>query len=123
MKVVSAKLNKEPYHSLSKSDITFLFKITPESWTNGIKTVVLAAELFNNSRFDRPVIYSAYSNRLNVLSRDLTKIEAAKQVLRELGLVGGIAESGYANSLPKSELKKLDEAIQPYLAEFGEMRI
>ncbi|NQZ90693.1 MAG: hypothetical protein HRT54_24305 [Colwellia sp.] len=123
MKVVSAKLNKEPYHSLSKSDITFLFRITPESWTNGIQTVVLAAELFNNSRFDRPVIYSAYSNRINILSRGLTKSEAAKQVLRELGLIGGIAESGFANSLPKNELKKLDEAIQPYLAEFAEMRI
>jgi hypothetical protein len=123
MKVVSTKLNKEPYHSLSKSDISFLFKITPESWTSGIKTVVLAAELFNNSRFDRPVIYSAYSNRLNILSRGLTKSAAAKQVLRELGLIGGLAKSGYANSLAKSELKKLDEVIQPYLAEFTAARI
>tara|TARA_R110001592_G_scaffold103938_2_gene292546 strand:- start:206 stop:577 length:372 start_codon:yes stop_codon:yes gene_type:complete len=118
MKVVSAKINKDPKHSLSKSDISFLFKITPENWTDCITTVVLASELFSNSRFDRPVIYSAYSSRLNVLSRGLSKSVAAKEVLRELGLIGSVAESGFANSIPKSELQKLDKVIEPYLTEF-----
>ncbi len=122
MKVIVAKINKEPMHSLSKSDITFIFKCVPDNWISGIKTVVLAAELFKNSRFDRPVIYSAYSSRLNILSRGLSKTNAAKEVFRELGLVGGVTQSVSVNHIPKNELLKLDTIIKPYLSEFTSVR-
>ncbi len=118
MKIIIPKINKEPYHSLTKSDVKLIFKIAPNDWTSEIKVVILSAEPFKNSHFDRPVIYSGYSSRLNILSRGLTKDDIAKEVFRELGLRGRLAQTSYCNHIPKSELAKLDNCIKPYLKEF-----
>jgi hypothetical protein len=72
LKIISAKLNIEPFHSLNKKDIKRIFSLVPEEWKMAIDQVVLSSELFENSRFDRPVIHSSISRRLNVLSRGLT---------------------------------------------------
>jgi hypothetical protein len=118
MKIVVAKLNKEPHHSLTAKDVKRIFSIVPDDWKSQITQVVLGAELFSNSRFDRPVIHSSVSSRLNVLSRGLTKKRIVKEVLRELALIGGVAESGFVNHVPKAELVKLDRVIEPYINKF-----
>lgn len=70
---------------------------------------------FANSRFDPPVIHSSISSRLNILSRGLTKERVVKEVLRELALNEGQAQSGFVDHVPKGELVKLDRAIEPFL--------
>lgn len=80
MKIISAKLNIEPFHSLNKKDIKRILSLVPEEWKMAIDQVVLSSELFENSRFDRPVIHSSISRRLNVLSRGLTKRRMVKEV-------------------------------------------
>ena len=123
MKIVVAKLNKEPYHSLTAKDIKQLFSLVPQEWKFLITQVVLGAEMFSNSRFDRPVIHSSVSSRLNVLSRGLSKERMVKEVLRELALNGGEAQSGFVNHVPKTELVKLDRVIAPYIDNFFENEI
>ncbi|MEH6393329.1 hypothetical protein [Pseudoalteromonas sp.] len=118
MKIISAKLNKEPYHSLTKKDVKLIFSLVPNEWISDIKEVVIASEMFSKSRFDRPVIYSSYLNRLKIISRGYSKIDAAKEVLRELGVNGGIAQTQFANHIPKSELVNLDKVVAFYLSEF-----
>ncbi|WP_462178684.1 hypothetical protein [Pseudoalteromonas gelatinilytica] len=123
MKIVSAKLNIEPFHSLNKKDIKRILSLVPEEWKMAIDQVVLSSELFENSRFDRPVIHSSISRRLNVLSRGLTKRRMVKEVLRELALNGGVAQSGFANHVCKAELAKLDETVEPLVLAFFEDEI
>ncbi len=123
MKIVVAKLNKEPYHSLTAEDIKRIFSLVPEDWKSLITKVVLGAEMFSNSRFDRPVIHSSVSSRLNVLSRGLSKERMVKEVLRELALNGGVAQSGFVNHVPKAELVKLDRVVEPYIDRFFENEI
>ncbi|QBY05046.1 hypothetical protein E2K93_11905 [Thalassotalea sp. HSM 43] len=123
MKIVVARLNKEPYHSLTAKDVKKIFALVPKEWKNQINQVVLGAELFSNSRFDRPVIHSSISARLNVLSRGLPKERMVKEVLRELALNGGVAESRFVNHVPKAELVKLDRTIGSYITRFFENEI
>lgn len=123
MKIVVARLNKEPYHSLTAKDIKRIFSFVPEDWKLLITQVVLGAEMFANSRFDRPVIHSSVSSRLNVLSRGLSKERMVKEVLRELALNGGVAQSGLVNHVSKAELVKLDRVIAPYIDRFFENEI
>ena len=123
MKIISAKLNIEPFHSPNKKDIKRILSLVPEEWKMAIDQVVLSSELFENSRFDRPVIHSSISLRLNVLSRGLTKRRMVKEVLRELALNGGVAQSGFANQVCKAELAKLDETVEPFILAFFEDEI
>jgi len=123
VKIVVARLNKEPYHSLTAKDIKRIFSFVPEDWKLLITQVVLGAEMFANSRFDRPVIHSSVSSRLNVLSRGLSKERMVKEVLRELALNGGVAQSGLVNHVSKAELVKLDRVIAPYIDRFFENEI
>jgi hypothetical protein len=123
VKIFVAKLNKEPYHSLTTKDIKLIFKLVPENWKSLVTQVVLGAEMFSNSRFDRPVIHSAVSSRLNVLSRGLSKERIVKEVFRELALNGGEAQSGFANHVSKPELVKLDRVVEPYINRFFENEI
>lgn len=123
MKIISAKLNIEPFHSLNKKDIKRILSLVPEEWKMAIDQVVLSSELFENSRFDRPVIHSSISRRLNVLSRGLTKRRMVKEVLRELALNGSVAQSGFANHVCKAELAKLDETVEPFVLAFFEDEI
>ncbi len=118
MKIILAKLNTDPPHSLTRKDIKLIFGLVPEDWCTLISQVVLSAELFENSRFDRPVIHSSISSRLNILSRGFSREKIAKEVLRELGLNGGLAQSGFADHLSKSQLSKLDRKIEPYFEAF-----
>jgi hypothetical protein len=107
-----------PPHSLSKKDIKRIFTLVLEKWTNLIDQVIFSAEMFQNSRFDRPIIHSSYSSRSNILSRGFSKEDIVKEIFRELGINGGVAKTGYAKHLPKSELDKFDLAIAPYLDNF-----
>jgi hypothetical protein len=118
VKIISAKLNKEPYHSLTKRDVKLIFSLVPNEWVSDIEEVVISAEMFSKSRFDRPVKYSSYSNRLKIISRGYAKEDSVKEVLRELGAHGGITQTQFANHIPKSALVSLDKLIDFYLESF-----
>jgi len=120
LKVIAAKLNAEPSHSLSISDVKYILSIVPEKWLSGVGKVVLSNTLFKNSRFDRPVFGSAElgAHKINILSRGFKKEDIAMELLRELAVIGGVGQTPSINHLPNRELKKVDQAIAQYLKDF-----
>lgn len=118
LKIIESKLNTEPYHSLTKNDVKFIIELVPEDWYRFVGKVILSATLFKNSRFDRPVFGHAGSSDIKILSRGFSKQDIAKEFLRELAVLGRVAQTQKANHIPKNELTKIDESIEPYLKEF-----
>lgn len=111
-------MNAEPYHSLSIKDVKYILELVPEAWYQNVKKVVLSSTHFKKSRFDRPVFGHAGLFDINILSRGFAKREIAKEFLRELAVLGRVAQTQSFNHIPKKELKKIDEVIEPYLQEF-----
>ena len=105
----------EPPHALNRATIKAILTVVPPDWLRYIKTVHLGATLPTNCAFVRPVIYSAYSHRLNIYSRGLTLDDARKEVLRELAVHGLSIQTCYGHNLSAQELRQVDEAIMPYL--------
>ncbi|GAB5387016.1 MAG: hypothetical protein Alis3KO_41390 [Aliiglaciecola sp.] len=118
MKVIEAKLNTEPYHSLSIKDVKYILGLVPEHWYRNVNKIVLSSTHFNKSRFDRPVFGHAGLFDINILSRGFTKQEIAEEFLRELAVLGRVAQTQSFNHIPKKELKKVDEVIEPLLQDF-----
>lgn len=118
MKVIEAKLNAEPYHSLTIKDVKYILGLVPEHWYRNVNKVVLSATHFKKSRFDRPVFGHAGLFDINILSRGFSKPDIAKELFRELAVLGGVAQTQSFNHIPKNELKKIDEVIEPLLEEF-----
>jgi len=118
VKIISAKLNKEPFHSLTKKDLKLMFSLLPNQWTEDIKEVVLSAEMFSKSRFGRPVIYSTYLNRLKIISRGFTKAEAAKEVVLELALNGNVSQTEFESHVPRAKLHNIDMLVSFFVTDF-----
>ena len=103
----------DPPYALTRAEVKELFALVPEDWKRYIQTVHLKATLPEHSRFERPVIYSDYSNRLNICCRGLSKAEAQTEILRELARPGlGLRD----HQLSATDLKRVNEAIAPLLA-------
>jgi hypothetical protein len=103
----------DPPHALNRSEVKELLALVPVEWTRFLQTIHLKATLPEHSRFERPVIYSAYSNRLNVCCRGLSKAEARKEILRELARRGLRLPN---HKLSAADPKRIEEAIAPLLA-------
>jgi hypothetical protein len=102
----------DPPHALTRAEVKELLALVHEDWKHSLQTIHLKATLPEHSRFERHVIYSAYSNRLNVCCRGLSKAEAQKEILRELVIRGlGLRD----HRLSAADLKRVDEAIMPLL--------
>ena len=99
----------DPPHTLTRAEVKELFALVPDGWKCYIQTIHLKATLPEHSRFERPVIYSDYSNRLNVCCRSLNKAEAQTEILHELARRGlGLRY----HRLSAADLKRVDEAIE-----------
>jgi hypothetical protein len=119
MKFIEPKVDKPPLRTVSRSDLKFIFSIVPEEWIPELKTVVLSAEQPNKSCFNRPVIYSGYSSRLNIISRGLDRLSVLREVLYELAICGGIASKSFGNTISASSVNTLNVAIEAQLTELS----
>ncbi len=115
MQIIVDKINAPPVHALTRADVKALLAVVPEEWLRHVQTVHLSANLRDGSRFDRPVIYNAYSRRLNVCSRYLAPDQARREILRELAVLGLKIKPSYGHKLSQQQLKEIDEVIAPYL--------
>lgn len=103
----------DPPHALTRAEVKALLALVPEDWKRYLQTVHLKATLPANSRFERPVIYAGYYNRLNVCCRGLSKAEAEREILRELARR---ALKLRDHTLSAADLKRVDNEIAPLLA-------
>ena len=115
MQINIDKINTLPAHALTRPEIKALLAIVPKAWLRHIQTVHLSATLPSSSRFVRPVIFSGYSNRLNVSVRGLEPNQARHEILRELVVAGLNMKPSHGNKLSHQQLKEIDEIIAPLL--------
>lgn len=123
MKVVVGKFKSEPFHSLSKKDVSLIVKLVPSNWIAGINTIILGAKIYAKTQVSRPVIFSPASGRLTILSRGYERREIASEVLCELAVAGGEAAKDESKHKLKSERVRFDGIIKPYLEQFLKAKI
>jgi len=102
VKIISAKLNKEPFHSLSRKEIKLILSILPPQWIEGINEIVLSAEIYSKPQTWGPVVYAPTINRLKILSRGFNKADIVKEVILELAIKGAAqGNTKFANNVPE----------------------
>jgi hypothetical protein len=118
MKVVIGKFSNEPFHALSKKEISLLLKLVPSEWISQVSSVVLSSKIVKRTKVAKPVEYNATSKQLTIFSRGLVREDIARQVLLEL------AQIGVENSESHPEnVTDLDIVIKPYLDKFLKARV
>jgi hypothetical protein len=118
MKIVIGKFSNEPFHALSKKEISLLFKLVPREWETQVSSVMLSSKVFKKIKLAKPVEYIASSKQLCIFSRGLVREDIARQVLLELAKIG--AEHGEHDPDKACEL---DTMIRPYLVRFLKARV
>tara|TARA_R110002153_G_scaffold10418_3_gene41176 strand:- start:4275 stop:4628 length:354 start_codon:yes stop_codon:yes gene_type:complete len=117
MKIVIGKFSNEPFHALSKKDVSLLFKLVPSEWANQVSSVILSSKIFKKTKLAKPVEYSATSKQLSIYSRGLLREDIARQVLITLALIDVVEET----DLDKTT--ELDTLIKPYMDKFLKARV
>ena len=118
MKILIGKFSNEPFHALSKKEVSLLFKLIPTEWEKQVSSVMLSSKIFKKTKLAKPVEYTASSQQLSIFSRGLVREDIARQVLLELATIG--AEYG-EHDLDKA--CELDTMIKPYLDKFLKARV
>ena len=118
MKVVIGKFSNEPFHALSKKDISLLFKLVPKEWGKPVSGVILSSKIFKKTKLTKPVEYSCTSKQLSIFSRGLVRQDMARLVLLELARI----DLGLAESSPEIAAE-LDSVIKPYMDKFLKVRV
>jgi hypothetical protein len=118
MKIVIGKFSNEPFHALSKKEVSLLLKIVPSEWARHVSSVVLSSKIFKKTKLAKPVEYVVTSKQLSIFSRGLERENIAKQVLLELATIG--AESQETNSDKAAELEIV---IKHYMDKFLKARV
>ena len=118
MKIVIGKFSNEPFHALSKKEVSLLFKIVPDAWAKQVSSVVLSSKIFNKTKLTKPVEYTTTSKQLSIFSRGLVREDIARQILLELATISLELEEVSSDRDPK-----LDNVIKPYMAKFLKARV
>ena len=118
MKIVIGKFSNEPFHALSKKEVSLLLKLVPNDWVKQISSVVLSSKIFKKTKLTRPVEYITTSKQLCIFSRGLVREDIARQVLLELAEVGGELEE-----VSSDRTAELDIMIKPYMDKFLKARL
>ena len=124
MKIIIDKIHNDPPHSLTTKDVKSLNKFIIEKFDFKIKNFRLSGELPKTSRFNRPVIYSGYSDRMNVSSRGVEKEIIIKEMFLEMlqlrgsSIMGSPVYSRYANDFTTNDRKKLNGIIDQIYQEY-----
>ena len=120
MRIVIGKFSHEPFHALSKKEVSLLFKLVPNEWVKQVSSVVLSSKIFKNTKLPKPVEYLATSKQLSIYSRGLVREDIARQVL--LLLVSIDPEQGKERT-SFDQTTKLDMLIKPYMDKFLMARV
>jgi hypothetical protein len=117
MKVVIGKFSNEPFHALSKKEVSLLLKIVPQEWVKQISSVVLSSKIFKKTKLVKPVEYTPTTQQLSIYSRGLVREDIARLVLLELASVSGELEE-----IQFDKASNLNTVIKPYIDKFLKAR-
>jgi hypothetical protein len=118
MRIVIGKFSHEPFHALSKKEISLLLKLVPNEWVKQLTCVVLSSKMFKKSKLAKPVEYSATSKQLSIFSRGLVREDIAKQVLLELASIEVQQDETHSDNAAKLEI-----IVKPYMDKFLKTRV
>ena len=113
MKIITEKINDKPHHSISKKDVQAIIEVIPDDWIGIAHIFLISSQLFENSKWDRPVIQN--NTTVKILSRGIDRNEIIKESLIELAIKPTKTYPPKGHSLTKSQRKKLEVFIRPYL--------
>ena len=116
MRIVIERVSRGPDHGLTGSDVKAVVR-TVESKLGRFPGLVvhLKSTQPENGAFDRPVIYSQVSNRLNVMCRGLPRKVAVKELLWALIALGTRESLRNRHRLSAEELKGIDAKVAEIL--------
>jgi hypothetical protein len=120
MEIITEKISSEPNHSVSKKDIKLVLEIVPDDWVGVAHVFNISAQLFEKTKWDRPVIQNTPTFKIH--SRGIEKLEIIKELLIDMAISPMGSQSGYAHSLTKVQRKKIEEFINPYYQKFIEVQ-
>jgi hypothetical protein len=118
MKIVIGKFSREPFHALSKKEVSFLLKLVPTEWVKHVSSVVLSSKIFKKTKLAKPIEYTTTSKQLSIFSRGLVREDIARQVLLELASIGEQQQEGSSD-----KIEELEKIIKPYMEKFLKARI
>jgi hypothetical protein len=118
MKIVIGKFSNEPFHALSKKEVSLILKLVPNEWVKQVSSVVLSSKIFKKTKLTKPVEYITTSKQLSIFSRGLEREDIARQVLLKLAEVGGELEE-----VNDDRASELDKMIKPYIDKFLKARV
>jgi len=115
MKIIIDKINSEPKHSLSKSELQLILSKLPVDSINSFTMFKISAQMFSNSGWNRPVIFNLSRSTFNIMSRGLNKEYIVKELLIEIfSHYTKISFETIGNKLNIQQRNKLEEIITPY---------
>jgi phage/plasmid-associated DNA primase len=117
MKIVMGKFSSEPFHALSKKEVSLLLKIVPQEWVEQLSSVVLSSKIFKKTKLVKPVEYTTTTKQLTIYSRGLVRDDIARQLLYEIALIGAQAEETQSD-----QVCDLNTVIKPYMDKFLKTR-
>jgi hypothetical protein len=130
MKITFDKIASAPYHAMSLQDAKRLFSLLPAKWVSEVTSVRFSNQDFKTkSLYERPAHFDyQVTRRLTVLSRGLSKCEAAEHIMIELcqcvwpgtSLFTSSTKAATGSDLGPTQLKELKKKIAPYLKQFTE---
>jgi hypothetical protein len=118
MRIVIGKFSHEPFHALSKKDVSLLLKLAPHEWVKQVSSVVLSSKIFKKTKLSKPVEYLSASKQLSIYSRGLEREDIAKQVLLELASIDTEQEVTHVD-----KAVELNTIIKPYMDKFLKARV
>lgn len=118
MKIVIGKFSSEPFHALSKKEISLLLKLVPSEWIKHVSSVVLSSKIVKKTKSANPIEYTATTQQLCIYSRGLVREDIARQTLLELARIAIEKETVNSDVAPE-----LDIVIKPYLDKFLKARV
>jgi hypothetical protein len=118
MKIVIGKFSHEPFHALSKKEVSLLLKIVPSEWVKHVSSVVLSSKICKKTKLTKAVEFKSTSKQLCVYSRGLDREEIARQVLFELAAIGADFDEAHAD-----KTSELQIVIKPYMNTFLKARV
>jgi hypothetical protein len=117
MKIVMGKFSREPFHALSKKEVSLLLKIVPDEWAKHVSSVVLSSKIFKKTKLVKPVEYTTTTQQLSIYSRGLVRDDIARQLLHELALI-----NAQAKETQFDKTCDLNAVIKPYMDKFLKVR-
>lgn len=117
MKIIIGKFSSEPFHALSKKDVSLLFKLVPNEWSKHVASVILSSKILKKTKLAKPLEFNTTSKQLNIYSRGLLREEIARQVLYELASIAVAQQEQSAVTV------ELDTIIKPFMDKFLKLKV